>query len=214
MESSGQVWALIARFSNKDGKNWMEDSGEWWYDKMVAFRETSDPSINLDMISPAFWLFSGNELKITRSDDPQHTALLQTTGDCLGRQTFRSKITSYGDFRNGKSWYGGAEGCRGDCNVQYSGQYMTTNGFVQARCNGDIQSANKISFWCDIGWSGSVMMIGGGGKNNCERADHGIGVTSSKTSSLTAGEGRRDHDYGNEGFNLPDDTYALNLWIR
>ena len=30
--------------------------------------------------------------------------LLQTTGNCLAGQTFRSKITSYGDFRNGKVW--------------------------------------------------------------------------------------------------------------
>ena len=214
MESSGQVWTFIARFSNADGKNWMEDSGEWWYDKMVAVRETSDPSINSDMISPAFWLFSGNELKITRSDDPQHTTLLQTTGDCLGGQTFRSKITSYGDFRNGRSWNnGGVDGCWGDCNVTYGGQYETTNGFVQAKCNGEIQSANKIGFWCDVGWSGSVMMIGGGG-TSCIRADHGIGVTSAKEASLTAGAGRRDHDYGDEGFNLPADAYALNLWIR
>ena len=33
MTTSGQAWTLIARFSNSDAKNWMEDSGEWWYDK-------------------------------------------------------------------------------------------------------------------------------------------------------------------------------------
>ena len=38
------------------------------------------------MLSPAFWLVSGLELEIARSDDPQHTALLQTTGNCLGKQ--------------------------------------------------------------------------------------------------------------------------------
>ena len=27
--NSGQAWTLIARFSNNDTKNWMEDSGEW-----------------------------------------------------------------------------------------------------------------------------------------------------------------------------------------
>ena len=47
------------------------------------------------MLSPAFWLVRGREFKITRSDDPQHTALLQTTGDCLGGKIFRAKITSY-----------------------------------------------------------------------------------------------------------------------
>ena len=51
------------------------------------------------MLSPAFWLVGGREFKIPRSDDPEHTALLQTTGDCLGGQTFRAKITSYGNFR-------------------------------------------------------------------------------------------------------------------
>ena len=101
MTSSGQGWTLIARFSNDDAKNWMDDTGSWWYDKNVAFGSTTLPSSNTDMISPAFWLVSGNEFKITRSDDPQHTALLKTTGDCLGGQTFRSKITSYGDFRDG-----------------------------------------------------------------------------------------------------------------
>jgi len=44
---------------------------------------TADPSNNDDMISPAFWMVSGGELKITRSDDPTHTPLLQTTGNCL-----------------------------------------------------------------------------------------------------------------------------------
>ena len=38
MTSSGKAWTLIARFSNNDAKNWMEDSGEWWYDKSVGVR--------------------------------------------------------------------------------------------------------------------------------------------------------------------------------
>ena len=114
------------------------------------------------MISTAFWSVSGRELKITRSDDPSHIPLLQTTGNCLGGQTFRSKITSYGDFRNGKVW--ASDQCLGSCLVQYGGQYKSTDGFQQANCSGDIQSANKIGFWCDwkIG-DGAVMMIGGGG---------------------------------------------------
>ena len=85
MTSSGQAWTLIARFSNNDAKNWMEDSGEWWFDKSVGVGKEISPSLNADMLSPAFWLVSGLEFKITRSDDPRHTALLQTTGDCLGR---------------------------------------------------------------------------------------------------------------------------------
>ena len=95
---------LIARFSNNDGKNWMANSGDWWYDRRNASGATTDPSVNADMISPAFWLLKGREFKITRSDDSSHTPLLQTMGNCLGNKTFRSKITSYGDFRNGKVW--------------------------------------------------------------------------------------------------------------
>lgn len=72
----------------------MKNDGSWWYDKTGAAGDTTDPSSNTDMISPAFWLVSGRELKITRSDDPQHTALLQTTDDCVGGQSFRSKITA------------------------------------------------------------------------------------------------------------------------
>ena len=95
MTSSGQAWTLIARFSNNDTKNWMKDNGEWWYDKSVAVGKGISPSENTDMLSPAFWLVSGLGFKITRSDDPRHTALLQTKGNCLGKQTFRQKIKSY-----------------------------------------------------------------------------------------------------------------------
>ena len=91
MTPSGQAWTLIARFSNNDAKNWMEDSGEWWYDKTVGVGDISNTSVNEDMLSPAFWSVRGRQFKITRSDDPQHTALLQTTGDCLGGKTFRRK---------------------------------------------------------------------------------------------------------------------------
>ncbi|KAM7434374.1 hypothetical protein ABFA07_015548 [Porites harrisoni] len=103
MTSSGYGWTLIARFSNNDTKRWMNDTGFWWYDRNSSFGITTDSSHNADMISPAFWLVRGNELKITRSDDHQHVALLQTTGNCLGGQTFRSKITTYGNFRKAAS---------------------------------------------------------------------------------------------------------------
>ena len=129
MTSSGQAWTLIALFSNNDAKNWMENSGEWWYDKSVGVGDIASPSVNKDMLSPAFWSVRGRQFKITRSDDPQHTALLQTTGDCLGGKTFRAKITSYGNFRNG--------------------QFQTTNGFGQATCNGSLQKATQVGVWCD-----------------------------------------------------------------
>ena len=213
MESAGRVWTLIARFSNTDAKNWMEDSGTWWYHKNAAAGETTKPSNNTDMISPAFWLVTGNEFKITRSDDPQNTALLQTSGDCLGGQTFRSKITSYGDFSNGNTWELAGSSCLGNCTVQYGGQYETTKGFAHAKCNGTIQSANKISFWCEEAWDGSVIMIGGGG-GGCHRTYHGIGVTATKVASFSDFD-RSEKDFGDSPFiGAITKNYSLNLWIH
>ena len=210
MTSTGQGWTLIARFSNDDAKNWMLDTGHWWYDKNDAFGETSEPSINADMVSQAFWVVSGSEFKITRSDDSQHTSLLQTTGNCLGGQTFRSKITSHGDFRNGKVW--ATDQCLGTCAVQYGGQYQSTGGFQQARCSGDIQCSHAIGFWCDWeGGDGAVLMIGGGG-TSCSRADHGIGVTEVNEASFVDSS-NGESDFGNDG-QATTQGYSLNLWIR
>ena len=205
-------WILIARFSNRDNKNWMSDSGDWWYDRLTAAGATDNPSSNADMISPAFWLVSGREFKITRSDDPNHTPLLQTIGNCLGMRTFRSKITSYGDFRNGKVW--SSNRCLGSCTVQYGGQYKTTDGFQQAECSSNIQSSNKIGFWCDWGsGDGSVMMIGGGG-DDCSRADHGIGITESAAASFVGSVSEIEYDFGYDADFFPTQSYSLNLWIR
>jgi len=219
MTDNDKAWTLVARFSNSDDKNWMNDTGFWWYDQQVAIGATTDPSNNTDMISPAFWLISGREFKITRSDDPSHTPLLQTTGNCLAGQTFRSKITSYGDFRNGKVW--ASDLCLGNCTVQYGGQYNSTDGFQQAECSGDIQSANNIGFWCDsvaasIAGDGSVMMIGGGG-NSCLRADHGIGITETGHAFFIELEHiETEYDFGYDAFttSVPSQAYSLNLWIR
>ncbi|XP_068706637.1 uncharacterized protein [Montipora foliosa] len=210
MTTSGQAWTLTARFSNNDSKNWMIDSGKWWYDKNVEFGETANPSSNTDMISQAFWLVSGQEFKITRSDDPQHTALLQTTGDCLGGQTFRTKMTSYGDFRNGRVW--ASDRCLGNCRIQYGGQYDKTDGFEQATCNGNIQNATQIGFWCDwSGGDGAVLMIGGGGAT-CNRADHGIGITEANQASFVKTFPK--HDFGNDANHAPAKSYSLNLWLH
>ena len=187
----------------------MNDSGYWWYDRTEAVGETADPSNNTDMISPVFWLVSGSEFKVTRSDESQHTPLLQTTGNCLGGRTFRSKVTSYGDFRNGTAW--ASDKCLGKCKVQYGGQYQTTEGFAQAACSGSIQAADEIGFWCDWGWSSSVLMIGGGG--NCSKAAHGIGVTASKQASFEV-ESRPEYDFGNNAWGSHTRLYSLNLWIR
>ena len=211
MMPSGQVWTYIARFSNNDAKNWMEDSGEWWYDKTVGVGDISNTSVNEDMLSPAFWLVRGRQFKITRSDDPQHTALLQTTGDCLGGKTFRAKITSYGNFRNGTVW--AENDCQGNCNVQYGGQFQTTGGFGQATCDGSIQKAKQVGFWCDWGdGDGAVLMIGGGG-SSCRRADHGIAITEADQASFFSG-GEGEHDFGDWRASSRNKTYSLNLWIN
>ena len=146
MVSVDQAWTLIARFSNSDAKNWMDDSGDWWYDSIQPAGETADPSYNADIISPAFWLVGGSEIKITHSDDSGHTPLLGTTGNCLSGKTFRSKMTSNGDFRNGSAWSNGL--CLGKCNVLYGGQYQTTEGFGQTSCGSDLQGADEVGFWC------------------------------------------------------------------
>ena len=192
----------------------MRDDGLWWYDQQVSMGTTTDPSDNSDMISPAFWMVSGREFKITRSDDQSHTPLLQTTCNCLAGQTFRSKITSYGDFRNGKVW--ASNQCLGSCTVQYGGQYKSTDGFQQAECSGNIQSANNIGFWFDWQYDATVMMIDGGG-SAFERADHGIGITETAAASFVVdGGGETEYDFGydaNKG-NAPSQSYSLNLWIR
>ena len=208
-DGAGSGWILIARFSNSDNKNWMKGTGEWWSDISSPIGESTDPSANTDMISPAFWLVSGRDLKITRSEDPQHTALLQITGDCLGGMSLREKIASYGDFRNRNVWASNA--CLVRCAVEYGGQYQTSHGFQRGGCYGDLQSANNIGFWCDSRGDGSVMMIGGGG-NGCGRADHGIGITEENDPQFT-GWGR---DFGNESgdSSLVTANYSLNLWIR
>ena len=215
MTNIGEGWTLIARFSNNDNKNWMNDTGHLWYDQKVAMGTTTSPLLNTDMISPAFWLTSGKEFKITRSEDPSQTPLLQTTGNCLAGQIFRSKITSYGDFRNGKVW--ASDQCLGSCTVQYGGQYKSTDAFQQTECSGNLQIANNIGFWCD--WNdgdGSVIMIGGGG-SSCSRADHGIGITEASAASLDDHEyfgTEYDFGYDAETETAPSQSYSLNLWIR
>lgn len=57
-------------------KNWMRGDGKWWYDQKTAIGATNNSSMNNDTISTAFWLVSGREIKIPRSDDPSHTPLL------------------------------------------------------------------------------------------------------------------------------------------
>ena len=83
------------------------------------------------------------------------------------------------------------------------------SGFSQYNCNGEIQSANQIGFWCHVGsGDASVIMIGGGG-SSCARADHGIAITEENDPRFgTIGT----MDFGDN--EAGSSSYALNLWIR
>ena len=193
----------------------MRSDGYWWYDIRIPQGKYNVPSSNADGISSAFWLLDGNEFKITRTDDPSHTTLLQTKSNCLGGMTFREKITSFGNFRDEVVWANNA--CRGSCEVLLGGHYSSTEGFQQARCNDTtIGSPSKISFWCDWkGGDGAVMMIGGGG-DLCGRADHGIGVTEENEAKFvkTGSSHIPDYnDFGNNGYTTFS-KYGLNLWVK
>ena len=68
--------------------------------------------------------FGCSGAKSLRSRAVMIPVTFHTTGNCLARQTFRSKISGYGDFRNGSFW--ASKQCLGSCTVQYSGQYKST----------------------------------------------------------------------------------------
>lgn len=210
MSSNGGGWTLISRFSNADGKNWMQYSGDWWYDRTSSYGSVTSTSSNYDMISPAFWLVTGNYIKITRNDDSWNTALLRTSS-CIGGSTFRYFITGYGNFRNGAVW--GSDSCRGICYISgYGGSYSNTVGFGKMHCSSNIGGSQHLSFWCDWGsGDGAVMMIGGGG-SGCSRADHGIGATEAGDARFgyTGECGQRD--FGDDCSN--PSSYSLNLWIK
>ena len=207
--SEGQGWTLIARVSNKGKKYWRPKSS-WWIETKDAEGETTDPLDDMDMISPAFWLVGGNEFMITRSDDP-HTALLQTTDDCLGKRTFRDKIqTSHdGGFKENH--------CKRSCNVTYEGNYENTKGFQQTNKNDCsrsdqvyLQSGDKIGFWCQYKDKNSAVMMIGAGGDGCAGADHGIGI---RRKAATEGPEPENKDFGDkvEGQSIKD--YSLNLWV-
>ena len=90
-------FTLVARFSNADQIQWMKASGEFWYSK-DSYGKTTSTSHNGDMVNLAFSMASGDDIKVSRSDDNSHTALLLAP-KCLADISMRSKITTYGDFR-------------------------------------------------------------------------------------------------------------------
>ena len=97
--------------------------------------------------------------------------------------------------------------------MSYAGHFGETVGFKQANCSGKIQSADKIGFWCAIGSSGSVMMIGGGGEP-CTLGDHGIGITSIRQRSFHHTPSTKRNDFGDVATSSPETSYSLNLWIQ
>lgn len=218
--TEGKGWTLISRVSNNDDGNWglpTEGGSEWWLHYGEAAKgegTTTDPSQNKDMVSRAFTLVSGTEFMITRSDYP-HTALLQTTNDCLRGQTFRDKIhTSYdGGFKYNQ--------CRSSCSVTYGGLYTQTEGFEQVdnnTCSMDsFHLQSSIGFWCFYAAhryeNGAVMMIGAGG-DDCSGADHGIGVFEIHFGTNFI---KKTEDFGNKvskAGESPTKSYSLNLWVR
>ena len=193
----------------------MKNNETWWYDRDEAYGNTLDPSDNADMISEGFWLQRASEFKITKSDDPTHTALLTTTGNCLNGMTFRAKIKSYGEFRGQNAWT--SHKCLGNCSVNYDGNYTRVEGFGQSECDGEIQSRNNIGLWCHHNGDGSVLMIGGGGLA-CAKTDHGIGITEANAAGFQPYPGfnaPEQYDFGNEARGVaPTNLYSLNLWVR
>ena len=205
----GGGFTLIARFSNADSANWMQNSGSWWYDRTTAYGSVTNTSNNYDMISPAFWLVQGSYIKVSRSDDSSNTLLLQTRS-CTGGRTFRSFITSFGNFRYSTTWNSNA--CRRRCSVNYhTSYYGSTQGFSQFDCsNSNIGRRGDLSFWCHWGGDGAVMMIGGGG-SSCNRADHGIGITEANDASFHTSYPQSD--FGDESGHGTS-SYSLNLWYK
>lgn len=219
MSADGGGWTLIARFSNntEEEETWMNEGGEWWYDKVTTAGAPESLSDNEDMIAPSFWSVVANDLRITRSDDPTNSGLLTTIDGCLDSQTFRDKLTGFGNFRYAP-W--GTNSVKGSCDAQLGGDYETTSGFaytsVETCSNPLVGGLTQVSFWADWdspGGDAAVMMIGGGG-DDCGRADHGIGTTEQNDATF-AGQDYDKVDFGDTGKDSDQVTnYALNLWVR
>ena len=90
-------YTLIARFSNADAKNWMAFSGAWWYD-LVASGSAASATENADMLSPAFSLVNGTDIKVSRTDDVNNSALMHAA-NCIAENSMRHKLSSFGNFR-------------------------------------------------------------------------------------------------------------------
>lgn len=204
-------WTLIARFANDGDANWI-DSPEWWYSLATSQGDTLEPASAGDMIGEGFWRVEASELRLTRTDDAGHTALLETTSMCLSGSL---RATVSGLFSTPEAVWGD-DSVLGTCDASFGGAYASTAGFSQADCaEADIGENGTISFFAD--WAngdGAVIMIGGGG-DSCSRADHGIGVTEEPEARFGGDcEECSRSDFGDDGTDTANPGYALNLWVR
>jgi hypothetical protein len=205
-DMSGGGWTLVARFGNGDAANWMLGSGHWWYDKISESGAVLTPFQADDMIARGFWSVAADELKLARSDFAKPYPVAQSKGQCLGNKTFRTFITSFGDFRNQAPW--GNDSAAGICSADYLNAYKTTFGFSRVDCKGgQIGGADKLGFWVDWGSSGAVILLGAGG-SACGDASSGIGTSLSPAAKLGTGG-----DVGHEG-KSNDPGYGINLFVR
>ncbi len=221
MTTDGGGWTLVARFSNADDIvlgvedfRWMSDAGEWWYDRWESGGEPTRRDVNADAISQAFWEVRGDELKLSRSDNPDNAHLLMTTEDCLQSSSFRFHITRFGDFRT-DSW--ATNEAQGTCKADFGNNFAETAGFSQVGCQlADIGNPLGMSFWAHWQSDAAVIMIGGGG-DNCDSADHGIGITDTNEATFVTPKGTHSEaDLGDSAFHagMPMTDYALNLFVR
>lgn len=204
-------WTLVARFSNTDAHNWIL-SGDLWYDRTDELGAVTDPTVNEDAMSAAFFGMQATEFRITRTDSISHDPLLTTTNNCLQGQSVRDKIASFGDHRSGV-W--GSNQVRGSCSAIFENEYQSTSGFNWVGVSGcDIGDPNGVSFFADYGdGDGAVIMIGSGG-SDCGRADHGIGITEADQAGF--GEHRAGGstlaDFGDH--TVAHSSYGLNMWVQ
>ena len=81
-------WTLVARLSNADAIRW--SGSTFWQDRLQSFGNVVNPNDNADMISEAFWMVDGKEIRFTRSDNGRTIS----AGSCLSasQSTLRSYI--------------------------------------------------------------------------------------------------------------------------
>ena len=79
----------------------------------------------------------------------------------------------------------------------------------------DFKTQHRLASGATGNGDRAVLMIGGGGKE-CQRADHGIGITETNKASLMGQKGQTKYDFGDNGRSgaTYNKTYSLNLWVN